>query len=441
MKPLIICFILGLIGFFLVSSNNLAWAAEAGTGLPPVAQPVVREGDFAIRLAETLGIGTTLSETEAESHLAEMGILPPNGWIADYPITPDTLDTLYKAVGEAADANRLPLSKEEALKKYSELTATLGLPIRPNEEAAYARELPQVDYGSYSDSSVISSYYYNQGPPLITYYTPPWDYYYIYRWVPYPFWWGQTWFGGFFILNDFYTFRKVVVVEKHGHRFVTHKRVTNHFYDREKKRFGRVDPFHRPEGYRFAGFRHEWNGRGFGEGRLQRGAESTFKRQSERAGLFRERQIGRREAFSSNFGNDRFRRGAPMPGIKSFGRNNGIRNFESSARPGRFSESQREMGRVFENRSNRFTREGLGTFGHRPRESSQFFSSSLMTRGGRELRNHSFSSEGSRLSDQRFSSGARKVGQGFSPGGVSGSGRFSGGGFSMSRSFGRGGRR
>ncbi len=441
MKRLIICVILGSIGFFLAPVNNFTSAAEAGTQLPPVAQPVVREGDFAIRLAEALGIGTALSETEAESHLAEMGILPANGWIADYPVTPDTLDALYRAVGEAAEANRLPMNKEEALKKYSELTETLGLLIRPDEDVADAQVPPQADYASYTDSSVISSYYYNQGPPLVTYYTPPWDYYDTYRWVPYPFWWGQTWFGGFFILNDFYTFRKVAVVENHGNRYVTHKRVTNHFYDWGKKRFGRVDPFHRPEGYRFPGLRHEWNGRGFGDGHAQRGAEPKFKRYSRREGSFRERQIGRRDGFSHGSGNDGFQRRASMPGINYFGRNKGAGTFESSTRPGPVGESHRETGGTFEKRSNRFKQDAFETFGRRPSDFSQSFGSRVIKRGGMEFRNHSFSSGGRRLSAQPFSDSGRRADQGFSRGGTSRGKPFSGGGFSRGGSFGRGGRR
>ena len=39
---------------------------------------------------------------------------------------------------------------------------------------------------------------------MVTYYAPPPDYYYLYSWVPYPFWCDEFWFGGFFILNDFH---------------------------------------------------------------------------------------------------------------------------------------------------------------------------------------------------------------------------------------------
>ena len=47
--------------------------------------PLIREGDFAIKLVEALKVGQAKSEAEAESILASVGIAPKNGWIADYP--------------------------------------------------------------------------------------------------------------------------------------------------------------------------------------------------------------------------------------------------------------------------------------------------------------------------------------------------------------------
>ena len=89
-----------------------AQSGETATQPPPIAQTLIREGDFAIKLAEALKIGQAKSEAEAESMLASAGIAPKNGWIADYPMTPDIIGELEKAVGEAADAKKLPMSKE-----------------------------------------------------------------------------------------------------------------------------------------------------------------------------------------------------------------------------------------------------------------------------------------------------------------------------------------
>ena len=62
----------------------------------------------------------------------------------------------------------------------------------------------------------------------MTYYPPPWAYYWLYDWVPWPFWWGGFGFGGFFVLGDFDGYY-------HGHHFSNHFRNAN-------GTFSRVDP-------------------------------------------------------------------------------------------------------------------------------------------------------------------------------------------------------
>ncbi|HYS42862.1 MAG TPA: hypothetical protein VEM32_02675, partial [Geobacteraceae bacterium] len=70
---------------------------------PPVAPKLIREGDFAVKLQSALGLGTGEDEAEAESRLGEAGIVPRNGWIADYPVTPDIIGELNTSVSDAAD--------------------------------------------------------------------------------------------------------------------------------------------------------------------------------------------------------------------------------------------------------------------------------------------------------------------------------------------------
>ena len=82
---------------------------------PPSAQPLIREGDFAIKLAEALRIGQAKNDAEAESMLASVGIAPKNGWIADYPVTPDVIGELQSAVGGAVDSGKLRMTKNEAI--------------------------------------------------------------------------------------------------------------------------------------------------------------------------------------------------------------------------------------------------------------------------------------------------------------------------------------
>jgi hypothetical protein len=68
--------------------------------------------------------------------------------------------------------------------------------------------------------TITIMYYYDEGPPVLTYCAPPPAYSYLYAWVPFPFWWAGFRFPGYYCLHDF----DVVV-------FVHHERkvLTNHF--------------------------------------------------------------------------------------------------------------------------------------------------------------------------------------------------------------------
>jgi len=90
-------------------------------GSPSIEQSLIREGSFAMKMAEALKIGPVKSEAEAESMLASVGIAPKNGWIADYPLTPDMIGELQKAIGEAADSGKIAMKKEEAMKAFQNL--------------------------------------------------------------------------------------------------------------------------------------------------------------------------------------------------------------------------------------------------------------------------------------------------------------------------------
>ena len=246
---------------------------------PPIAQALVREGDFAIKLAEALKIGQAKSEAEAESMLASAGITPQNGWIADYPVTPDIIGELQNAIGTAADSGKLAMNKDQAIKALQDLTAQQGLPVRADAESRYAGVEPPVepppgDYGEYSRPEVINNYYYNQGPPVVTYYPPPWDYYYMYSWVPYPFWCSGFWFPGFFCLRDFHRF---VFVNGRGGI------ISNHFIDPRTRRVVSIDPATRGTGkppHTVADVSHRG---GFTSPEAKRGAASIFERSHERA--------------------------------------------------------------------------------------------------------------------------------------------------------------
>ena len=254
---------------------------KTSTKPPPIAQTLVREGDFAIKLAEALNLGQAQGEAEAENMLASAGIEPKNGWIADYPVTPDIIGELQNTVSEAVDSGKLAMRKDEATRAFQDLIAEQNFPVRADAESQsqYAEiEQPDVgappqNYPEYYEPSVIDNYYYDQGPPIVTYYPPPWDYYYLYAWVPYPFWFGGFWFPGFFCLHDFHR----------GIFFNGHTRfVSNHFRDSRTRGFGTIDPARRHIGNAMANTSHP--SRGFTSNMASNGASSIARRSFEHAG-------------------------------------------------------------------------------------------------------------------------------------------------------------
>ena len=170
---------------------------------PPVAQTLIREGDFAIKLAAKLDLGLPTNETEAEDLLAKAGVVPLNGWLSDYPVTPEIVGQLQSAIAKSLADGKLLMNANEATQGFYSLTQELNQPI-PAPEGSAPSEQDQMPTSSTS-SADIDNYYYDQGPPIITYYPPPTDYVYLYDWVPYPVFWFGFWFPGFYICHNFTT--------------------------------------------------------------------------------------------------------------------------------------------------------------------------------------------------------------------------------------------
>lgn len=238
-------FTLSALSVTIVMVLLLGIAVQEGQSQPPpVGAPVVREGAFAMKLAEALNMGQPSSETEAESMLGGAGIAPRNGWMADYPVTPDIIGELRDSVVYAVQAKTISVDQDAALKTLEDVQTGMNISVNPGPAGPPEVSSEGTTESSYPDQTVINDYYSNEGPPIVTYYAPPPDYYYLYGWVPYPFWWGGFWFGGFFILNDFHRhFRD------HDHGFF----VSNHFNDVRANRVFRVDPVNRYRGRTFAG--------------------------------------------------------------------------------------------------------------------------------------------------------------------------------------------
>ena len=223
-----------IFGMFMMPFAVYAQSDQQATQAPPVGPPLVREGDFAMKLVDALKIGTATNEADAETMLGSSGISPKNGWIADYPVTPDIIGELQNAVGAAADSKRLLMGKDEALEALQSVSGELGLSVLPDTSGKYSENQAPTS-PEYVQPPVIDNYYHDEGPPVVTYYPPPWDYYYLYAWVPYPFWWGGFFFSGFFCLHDFH---RVVFVDHHHH----HHLISNHFVDPKTHAVVSVNP-------------------------------------------------------------------------------------------------------------------------------------------------------------------------------------------------------
>jgi len=216
---------------------------KCGPVSPPVAQHLVREGDFAVRLLSSLGLGKTEDESDAESRLGKSGIVPRNGWIADYPVTPDIIGELHESVRKAAKSGKIELNNDDAIKRLEDVTADCALSVRPHS-AAETCQASAADNAKHPDPSAINEYYSSMGPPVITYYNPPSDYSHLYCLVPFPFQSHGFRFTGFFILKQFhrtiFVKQSVAFVSNRFHIFRNHKEF-------------RIDPLARFNGKTFAG--------------------------------------------------------------------------------------------------------------------------------------------------------------------------------------------
>jgi hypothetical protein len=189
-------------------------------------------------------------------------------------VTPDIIGELEKAISEAADAKRLPMGKDEALKVFRTTAVELELPIIAEIPDRYA-ESPSPTTPQYTEPSVINNYYYTEGPPVVTYYPPPPDYYYLYAWIPSPFWFSGFYFPGFYMLHDFH---RVVFINRQACI------ITNHIRDHRTGRIFAIHPERRHEGRTF-GVGDNPHRRGFNSTEARNGARSIYERSRERVAL------------------------------------------------------------------------------------------------------------------------------------------------------------
>ena len=167
------------------------------TGPRTTERSLIREGFFAVKLAETLKLGPVKSEAEAENMLALVGILPKNGWIADYPVTPDILEELQNAIAVAADSGKIAMNKSEAIKVFEDLVIEIESQYSQVEPSPSREPYPETYYYPYPFYyRFLYPYpYYDPYPYYYGgYYRSYRPYYYPYR---YPYYRGGFGGGGF----------------------------------------------------------------------------------------------------------------------------------------------------------------------------------------------------------------------------------------------------
>ena len=174
---------------------------------PPVEQPLVREGEFAVELATAFNLTSSRDEAAAESYLASINITPRNGWISDYPVTPDIIAEVRESVSTSASSGYLRMGQTDAVGLVDNISIAMNLPVKAGYESG-SEDGPHLPVDApespeYMEPAVIEDYYEDNRPPVVTYYPPPPEYVSLYEWVPSSFWWGDFQFRGFFILVDF----------------------------------------------------------------------------------------------------------------------------------------------------------------------------------------------------------------------------------------------
>jgi hypothetical protein len=142
-------------------------------GSSPIEQTLVREGSLAIKLAQALKIGEVKSEAEAESRLASIGIAPRNGWIADYPVTPDVIGELQNAIGAAVDSGKLVMKKDEAIKTFQDVIVDIESQYAGVEPPPGAQPPSEPYYYPYPYYSYYYPYYYPYPYPYSYFYHRP----------------------------------------------------------------------------------------------------------------------------------------------------------------------------------------------------------------------------------------------------------------------------
>lgn len=90
------------------------------------ASPIT-QGEYAVQLAEALGLGEDLSVDEAIAALENVEIVPEEGWQPEEEVSTDFLEEIFELIMEVARRGLIPFSQDEAYNIFISLNEQLGL--------------------------------------------------------------------------------------------------------------------------------------------------------------------------------------------------------------------------------------------------------------------------------------------------------------------------
>jgi hypothetical protein len=106
---------------------SMASATDPQSGTPGGEHPLVSEGKFAVELATALNLTRSHDEAAAERELLTNGITPRNGWISDFPMTPEIIAEVRRSAADSASSGMLGISVTEVADIVDKVSAALKL--------------------------------------------------------------------------------------------------------------------------------------------------------------------------------------------------------------------------------------------------------------------------------------------------------------------------
>jgi hypothetical protein len=89
----------------------------------------VTQGEYAVQLAEKLGLGEGLTVDEAIAALTDAGIVPADGWEATATVTPDFVNEVAALVVTAAREGAIPVSLDKVADIVTSLASEMGIEV------------------------------------------------------------------------------------------------------------------------------------------------------------------------------------------------------------------------------------------------------------------------------------------------------------------------